>query len=587
MANMVNITIDGKKITVPSNYTVLKAAEEAGIFIPRLCFLEGLHEASSCRVCVVEIEGQRTMKNSCTMPINEGMVVHTNTPKVKESVRRNLELVAANHVFECWSCPREHNCELLALLRKYNIKNVMGEDPTFSKKARVYIESNSITLDSSKCILCGRCISACDKLAGTGVLAFNNRGSETVVAPAGLNNLEDSGCIYCGKCIQACPTGALKETSDIDKVLAALEDPQKTVVVQAAPAVRAALGEEFGMPIGTNVEGKMWAAFEQLGFDEVADVNWGADLTIMEEGTEFINRVKNGGQLPLFTSCSPGWIRYIETYAPEFLGNLSSCKSPHMMGGAMIKNYWAPKQNIDPKNVVVVSVMPCVAKKYEAARPEMEVNGLRDVDVVITTRELARLIKIQGIDFVNLEDAKPQGQLAQFTGAANIFGATGGVMEAALRTVVDVLENKSLDKVDYECVRGTEDIKEATLNVAGMDVNIAVVHGGTAIKKFLKILQSGEKQYHFVEFMGCTGGCVNGGGQPIVNAAVQEKVDVRVLRAKALYDEDAALPLRKSHENKAMMLAYEELLEKPNSHKAHELLHTSYSKKDIYKDFKF
>ena len=317
MADMVNLTIDGKKVCVPSNYTVLKAAEEAGIYIPRLCFLEGIHEASSCRVCVVEIEGQRTLKNACTMPINEGMVVKTKTPKVKDSVRKNLELVAANHVFECWSCPREHNCELLDLLRRYNIKNVFGENPTFSKKNRVLNETVAMTLDSGKCTLCGRCISACEKQAGTGVLAFNNRGSATIVGPAGLNNLEDSGCIFCGKCIQACPVAAIRETSDIENVLAALDDPEKYVVVQAAPAVRAALGEEFGMPIGTNVEGKMYAAFEKLGFDEIADVNWGADLTIMEEGTELINRIKNSGKLPMFTSCSPGWIRYIETYAPS------------------------------------------------------------------------------------------------------------------------------------------------------------------------------------------------------------------------------------------------------------------------------
>lgn len=586
MANMVNLTIDGKKVCVPSDYTVLKAAEEAGIYIPRLCFLEGIHEASSCRVCVVEIEGQRTLKNACTMPINEGMVVKTKTPKVKDSVRKNLELVAANHVFECWSCPREHNCELLDLLRKYNIKNVFGENPTFSKKERVLNETVAMTLDSGKCTLCGRCISACEKQAGTGVLAFNNRGSATIVGPAGLNNLEDSGCIFCGKCIQACPVAAIRETSDIENVLAAIDDPEKYVVVQAAPAVRAALGEEFGMPIGTNVEGKMYAAFEKLGFNEIADVNWGADLTIMEEGTEFINRVKNGGKLPMFTSCSPGWIRYIETYAPEYLDNLSSCKSPHQMSGAMIKHYWAPKLGVDPKKIVVVSVMPCVAKKFEAARPEMEHDGLRDVDYVLTTRELARMIKLQGIDFAKLEDVNPQGQLAQFTGAGNIFGATGGVMEAALRTVADVLSGQALENVDYECVRGTQDIKEATLNIAGMDVNVAVVHGGAAIKQFLQILKSGEKQYHFVEFMGCTGGCVNGGGQPIVNATTLAHTDVRKLRAQALYDQDKEMPLRKSHLNKEMMKAYEEFLGEPNSHKAHELLHTHYVNRDIFKDYK-
>ncbi len=580
---MVTLTIDGKQITVPASYTVMKAAYKLGINIPRLCFLEGLHEASSCRVCVVEIEGQRTLKNACTMPINEGMVVKTNTPRVIKSVKENLKLVAANHVFECWRCPREHNCELLNLLRRYDIKNEIGEDSKFSVKERHINNLNpAIELDSGKCTLCGRCISACEKLSGLSILALNNRGSKTVVGPAFLHEIGDAGCIYCGKCIQACPTAAIRERSDIDKVIEVLNDSKKYVVAQAAPAVRAALGEEFGYPAGSDVEGKMYQAFKALGFDEIADVNWAADLTIMEEGTEFINRVKNGGKLPMFTSCSPGWIRYIETYEPKYLDNLSTCKSPHQMGGALIKHYWSKKLNVKPEDIIVVSIMPCIAKKYESSRPEMEVDGLRDVDYVLTTRELARLIKRQEIDFNTLEDLKPEGQLAQYTGAGTIFGVTGGVMEAALRTVVEVLEGKSLEKVDFESVRGLKEIKEATLNISGMDVNIAVVHGGAAIKEFFKILKEGKKTYHFVEFMGCIGGCINGGGQPVTNARTLELVDIKAKRASVLYNQDKNAPIRKSHENKSMMECYEEFLGSPNSDTAHKYLHTHYHKKDTY-----
>ena len=581
---LVNITINGKALQVPAGYTILKAASENGIYIPRLCFLEGIHEESSCRVCVVEIQGQRTLKNACTFQVFENMVVKTNTPKVKDAVKQNLELVAANHVFECWKCVREHNCELLDLLRKYNVENKYGENPVYSKKERHILTSDALTIDSGKCTLCGRCVSACEKLAGTSVLGFNKRGSQTIVGPALLHSIEDSGCIYCGKCIQACPVGALRETTQVEKVEQLLDAEEKFLVIQAAPAVRAALGEEFGLPIGTNVEGKMYQAFKQLGFNEIVDVNWAADLTIMEEGTELLERIENNGTLPLFTSCSPGWIRYIEQYQPSYLENLSSCKSPNQMCGAMVKHYLAPKLNVKPEDVVVVSVMPCIAKKSEAKRSEMEFDGIRDVDYVLTTRELAALIKRRGIDFVNLEDYKPTSPLAEFTGAGNIFGATGGVMEAAIRTVAEILEGKELDSIDYEVVRGNKEIKEATVILGGKEINVAVVHGGKAIKEFFEILEKGEKQYHFVEFMGCVGGCINGGGQPIVKCDVLEKVDVKALRAKALYDQDANMPLRKSHKNESVMKAYEEFLGKPGSHKAHDLLHTHYSAKDFYSE---
>ena len=582
MENMVKVRINDIDIEVPAGSTILEAANKAGIDIPRLCFLKEINETSSCRLCVVEIEGLRTLKNSCTVKVNDGMVVRTNTERVRKAVVANLELIAGSHKFECWKCPREHNCELLRLLRKYNIENKIGEDDNFSKKEVITNITDSLVIDSSKCILCGRCIAACEKLAGTGVLNYNYRGFKTFVGPALNHDMEDSGCIYCGKCIQACPVGAIKEKDDIDKVEALLNNKDNYVVVQMAPAVRAALGEEFGNKIGTNTEGKMYAALNKLGFKDITDVNFGADVTIMEEGTEFIQRFTENKNLPLMTSCSPGWIRYIETYYPEMIDNLSSCKSPQQIQGALIKNYYADKIGVDPKKVKVVSIMPCIAKKSEANRPEMEVDGLRDVDVVLTTRELARMIKRHDIDFNNLEDYVPNSPLAQYTGAGVIFGVTGGVMEAALRTVYHILEGKDLEDLNITAVRGVEGIKEATLTVCGKEVNVAIVHGSVNVPKMMDLIKNGEKKYHFVEFMACTGGCVNGGGQPIVPSFIRDNIDVRVLRAKALYDIDANAKLRQSHENPYVIELYKDFLEKPGSHKAHHLLHTTYKKKEIY-----
>lgn len=593
MEKLVTITINSKTVTVPANYTIMQAADSVGIDIPRLCFLKDINENASCRVCVVEIVGMRSLKNSCSVEVGsilnrEGTAtILTNSKRVRTAVRQTLELIAANHRFDCWKCPREHNCELLALMRRFSINNEMAESGQFAKKLPIINESDAIVFDSSKCVLCGRCIGACEKLSGTGVLNFNQRGFVTCVGSALNHDIADAGCIYCGKCIQACPTGAIREKEQIDFVEEELTNHENYLVATFAPAVRAAIGEEFGNPIGTNCEGKLYASLHELGFDDVTDVNFGADLTIMEEGTEFIGRLTkalNGEKvaLPMITSCSPGWIRYIEQYYPQYLENLSSCKSPQQMQGSMIKHYYAKQLNVDSAKIKVVSIMPCIAKKYEANRPEMENDGLRDIDYVLTTREYARLVKRQGIDFNALEDYTPTSPLAQYTGAGVIFGATGGVMEAALRTVTHILDPENEDKLDFTAVRGVDNgIKEATLTIAGHEINVAVVHGAVNIPELFKRIESG-KQYHFVEVMACTGGCINGGGQPIVNAKVQECTDVRALRASVLYQIDQNAPLHKSHENAEIIRAYKEFLGEPNSHLAHKLLHTTYGAKKAF-----
>lgn len=584
---LVNVTINGKTVQVPSTATVLEAAKVAGVDIPRLCFLKGINENSSCRLCVVEIEGIRTLKNSCTVQVNDGMVVKTNTPRVLKAVKANLELIAGNHRFECWKCPREHNCELLRLLRKFNIENKIGESPDFGKKEQVTNISEALVIDSSKCVLCGRCISACKKQAGTSALDFNYRGSKTFVGPALNHPMEDAGCIFCGKCIQACPTGALKEKDGIDKAQDFVDNPEIYTVACVAPAVRAAICEEFGYPMGVNGEGKIYAALHQMGVDDITDVNFAADVTIMEEGTELIGRLnkKLAGEdvvLPMFTSCSPGWIRYLETYFPKYIPNLSTTKSPQQIQGSLIKNYYAKKIGLDPDKVRVISIMPCSCKKYEASRPEMTTDGKPDIDVVLTTRELARWIKRNDVDFRALEDYVPQSDFAKYTGAAVIFGATGGVMEAALRTVKDILEKKDNKKVDINPVRGLEDIKEATINVAGLELTVAVVHGAVHVPEMIKRIEENPGKYAFIEFMGCTGGCVNGGGQPIVPSYIADYVDVRKERAKVLYDIDADKPLRKSHENPFVQALYKDFLGEPNSELAHHLLHTSYTPRKAY-----
>lgn len=582
LSNKVNMTINGTPVTVDSNFTVLQAAKQAGIKIPTLCFLKDINEVGACRVCLVEVEGARTLQASCVLPVREGMVVKTNTKNVRDEVKNVVELILANHNRECLSCFRNKNCELQTVAEEMGIENIryQGEKrvPEFDNL------SASIVRDSSKCILCGRCVNACKKTQGIGILDFTERGFKTTVGPAFGRSMKDVPCVYCGQCIVVCPVAALREKSSIEQVWDAIEDPTKHVVVQTAPAVRAGLGEEFGLPIGTRVTGKMAASLRRMGFDRVFDTDFAADLTIMEEGTELLGRIKNGGKLPMITSCSPGWIRYCEFYYPEFLDNLSSCKSPHQMFGAVLKSYYAEKNNLKPEDVFVVSVMPCTSKKTESSRDEMEVEGNRDVDAVITTRELAKMIKQSKLDFVNLPDEDFDNPLGESTGAAVIFGATGGVMEAAIRTVADVLTGQDLPDVDYLAVRGVDSgIKEATVQIGDLAVKVAVVHGTANAGKFLDMINSGEATgYHFIEIMGCSGGCVCGGGQPHVSPDIKELVDIRVERAKALYEEDLVLPQRKSHKNEAVKKLYDEYLGEPNSHKAHHLLHTHYHKRELF-----
>jgi len=574
----VRVTIDGITVEVPSHYTVLEAAKEAGIDIPTLCYLKEINQIGACRICLVEIEGVRNLQTSCTYPVFDGMKVYTNTPKIREARRLNLELILSNHDRNCLTCVRSTNCELQALAKRLGVEEIRFE----GENIRYPIDDGSpaVVRDPNKCVLCRRCVAVCSEVQNVFAIGMVNRGFKTMVAPSFGRSLKDSPCISCGQCIMVCPVGAIYEKDHTKRVYEALADDKKYVVAQTAPAVRVALGEEFGMPVGTIVTGKMAAALRRMGFDAVFDTNFAADLTIMEEGSELLERIKHGGKLPMITSCSPGWIAFCEKYYPEFIDNLSTCKSPHMMMGALVKSYYAEKKGLDPKDIFVVSIMPCTAKKLEIEREEMIRNGMKDVDAVLTTRELARMIKEMGIDFVNLKDEEFDEPLGMSTGAGAIFGATGGVMEAALRTVAEIVEGRDIGKIDFEEVRGLEGVREATITIDGMDIKIAIANGTGNAKKLLDKVKAGEVEYHFIEVMGCPGGCIMGGGQPIHNP--NEMEEVKKLRAKAIYEIDKNLPIRKSHENPAIKRLYEEFLGHPLSEKSHELLHTHYSRKELY-----
>ena len=584
-----NVIINGVEVSVPKGSTILEAARIANIDIPTLCFLKDINEIGACRICVVELQekrgdalGPKRIVASCVYPVTEGMVITTNSPAVIDSRKKTLQLILSTHEKKCLSCVRAENCELQKLCYDLGIEN---EDYYAGDKPEYDLDTTAAHMvrDNNKCILCRRCVAVCEANQGVGVIGANERGFTTNVSSAFEMGLGETSCISCGQCIVNCPVGAIYEKDNTTAVIEAIADPDKYVIVQTAPAVRAALGEDFGMPIGTNVEGKMVAALRKLGFNNVFDTDFAADLTIMEEATEFLGRVKNGGKLPMITSCSPGWIKYCEHYFPDMTENLSSCKSPMQMFGAVAKTYYAEKIGVDPKNIVVVAVMPCTAKKFEIGRDDMAAAGVPDVDISITTRELARMIKRAGIKFTELADEKFDEPLGISTGAAVIFGASGGVMEAALRTAVWKLTGENADApIEFTEVRGMEGIKEATYTVAGMEIKLAVVSGTANAEKLLNKVKAGEADYHFIEVMGCPGGCVNGGGQPHQPASVRNFTDVRAKRAEALYALDAANSVRRSHENPAIKSIYDEFFGEPNSHKAHEVLHTTYVKRGLY-----
>lgn len=571
MSNVVNITIDGKVVSVSKDMTLLAACQMAGVKVPSLCYHPELRAEGSCRVCMVEVEGQRALVPSCVFPISEGMVVHTNTKRVLDGRRTVVELLLANHPQDCLTCVKSGNCELQNIAADLNLRKVRFYG---AKKSLPKDESNpSLTRDPNKCILCGRCVRVCNEVQDMSVYGYVNRGFDMEVAPPFGLGLGSVDCTFCGQCAIVCPTAAITEKDDISAVVAALNDPTKHVIVQTAPATRVGLGAAFNLPEGTIVTGKMVTALRKLGFDKVFDTDWSADLTIMEEGYEFISRVKNGGKLPMFTSCSPAWVNLVEMQYPDLVEHLSTAKSPQQMFGAMAKTYYAQVAGIDPKDIVSVSIMPCTAKKFEAQRPEFNSSGYRDIDYVLTTRELGRMIKEAGLEFESLEDSAYDSPMGIGTGAGVIFGTTGGVMEAALRTVVEVLTEKPLDKIVFEEVRGQEAVKEATLNVAGLDVKIAVVNTLQEARRMLEKVRAGEAPYHFIEVMSCPDGCIGGGGQPVYKGKT-----VRTARQNAIYTCDDQSAIRKSHENPEIKAIYTEFLGAPNGEKAHKYLHTHYHK---------
>ena len=581
--DMIDVKINGIAVSVPKGSTVLEAARKAGVEIPTLCFMKDKNEIGACRVCMVEVNEGRGFRlvTACVYPASDGMEVITNSEKVQKSRKTTLELILSTHDKKCLSCKRSTNCELQKLCRDYGVDE--GAFEGFKPVYELDLSTPHLVRDNNKCILCRRCVAACAEQY-VSVIGANDRGIDTNIGQAFELSLNNTPCISCGQCTAVCPTGALTEKDDTDKIWAALADPSKTVVVQTAPSIRATLGECFGMPIGTNVEGKMVAALRRLGFDKVFDTDFGADLTIVEEANELVERVKNGGVLPMITSCSPGWVKFCEFYYPDMLEHLSSCKSPQQMAGAVIKTYWAEKEGIDPKDIVSVSVMPCTAKKFEIGRDDQSAAGVPDVDIAITTRELARMIERAGLNFTNLPDEEFDSPLGEDTGAAIIFGATGGVMEAALRTANDWISGKDNTEIDYSAVRGTMGLKQATAKLGDMEVKVAVASGASAAKVVMDRMKAGNPDgWTFVEIMGCPGGCVNGGGQPIQPQSVRDTVDLKAVRAKALYDADKASTLRKSHESPVIKTLYSEWYDGFGGHKAHHDLHTSYTARKKYR----
>ena len=574
--DMINVIIDGKEYSVRKGATILEACKSVGIEIPTLCYLKEINEIGACRICVVEVKGARSLVAACVYPLDrEGTEIMTHSPAVLKSRKLTLELLLSNHDKKCLSCAKNGECEFQKLCADYGV-----EDEHKYEGATIHYEKDTsmphLIRDNNKCVLCRRCVAVCDKNQAVAVIGTNERGFKTHIGCAFELKLDEVACVACGQCITVCPTGALTEVDDTQKVWDALADKTKHVIVHTAPSIRATLGECFGMPVGTLVTGKMVAALKRLGFAGVYDTNVTADLTIMEEATELLDRVNNGGKLPLITSCSPGWVKFCEHYYPDMLENVSSCKSPQQLFGAVAKTWYAEKMGIDPKDIFVVSIMPCTAKKFEIHRDGQSASGYPDTDVSLTTRELAKMIKRAGLNFTELPDEEFDAPLGIGSGAGTIFGATGGVMEAALRTAVETITGKTAETIEFTDVRGTEGVKEAEYDINGLKVKVAVASGLVNARKVLDMVKSGEKDYTFIEIMGCPGGCVNGGGQPIQPASVRNFVDLKGLRAAALYKDDENLPIRKSHENPVIKTLYDEYFEKPGSHRAHEILHTHY-----------